>query len=162
MCNRCSFFTPQTAIDTLFQYYKLQYPTIAEHPTHHIHYDLHHQNCTISQKAWFTSEIITLFRVLSPQKSRESIQLTEYSLSLFNLSHFSEGCIPLIFSDPAAGDMHQNSQPVRKNGRTSAFASACPNTRSALFQSKWHPGVCCATHATSIASMRGMECSMSP
>ena len=40
MCNRCSFFIPQTAIDTLFQHHKLQYPTITEHPTHHIHYDL--------------------------------------------------------------------------------------------------------------------------
>jgi hypothetical protein len=40
MCNRCSFLIPQTAIDTLFQHHKLQYPTITEHHTHHIHYDL--------------------------------------------------------------------------------------------------------------------------
>jgi hypothetical protein len=35
-----------------------------------------------------------LLKGLSPQKEREIIQLTEYSLSLFNLSHFPEGCIP--------------------------------------------------------------------
>ena len=37
-----------------------------------------------------------LLKGLSPRKGRETIQLTEYSLSLFNLSHFSEGCVPLI------------------------------------------------------------------
>ena len=35
-----------------------------------------------------------LLKGLSPQKERETIQLTEYSLSLFNLSHFPEGCVP--------------------------------------------------------------------
>ena len=37
-----------------------------------------------------------LLKGLSPHKSRETIQLTEYSLPIFNLYHFSEGCVPLI------------------------------------------------------------------
>ena len=35
-----------------------------------------------------------LLKGLSLQKERETIQLTEYSLPLFNLSHFPEGCVP--------------------------------------------------------------------
>ena len=40
-----------------------------------------------------------LLKGLSLQKERETIQLTEYSLPLFNLSHFPEGCVPLIFPE---------------------------------------------------------------
>ena len=33
---------------------------------------------------------------LSPRKGRETIQLIGYSLSLFNLYHFAEGCVPKV------------------------------------------------------------------
>ena len=37
-----------------------------------------------------------LLKGLSPRKGRETIQLIGYSLSLFNLYHFAEGCVPKV------------------------------------------------------------------
>ena len=41
----------------------------------------------------------TLLKGLSLRKGKETIQLIEYSPPLFNLSHFSEGCVPRFFID---------------------------------------------------------------
>ena len=41
-----------------------------------------------------------LLKGLSPRKGRETIQLIGYSLSLFNLYHFAEGCVPKVLKFP--------------------------------------------------------------